>query len=86
MLTVLRTPGPLRRLLLAHLQSSLGTAAGYIALLVLAYDRLRSPWAIALALELETWSPRTALRTAREAVRHHRAEGDAAAEPEPSKA
>jgi MFS family permease len=50
MLTLLRTRGPLRRLLLSHLQSSLGTAAGYIALLVLAYDRLRSPWAIALVL------------------------------------
>jgi MFS family permease len=50
MLTLLRTRGPLRRLLLSHLQSSLGTAAGYIALLVLAYDRLQSPWAIALVL------------------------------------
>jgi len=50
MLTLLRAPGPLRRLLLSHLQSSLGTAAGYIALLVLAYDRLHSPWAIALVL------------------------------------
>jgi MFS family permease len=50
MLTLLRTRGPRRRLLLSHLQSSLGTAAGYIALLVLAYDRLHSPWAIALVL------------------------------------
>lgn len=50
MLKLLRTRGPLRRLLLSHLQSSLGTAAGYIALLVLAYDRLHSPWAIALVL------------------------------------
>jgi hypothetical protein len=47
---------------------------------------------IALGLELETWSPRTALRTAREAV-HRQREGEAAsastpapAEPEPSKA
>lgn len=37
---------------------------------------------IALALELETWSPRTAVRTARDAVRRHRTEAAA----EPSKA
>jgi MFS family permease len=34
----------------AHAQSSLGTGAGYVALLVLAYDRLESPWAITLVL------------------------------------
>jgi hypothetical protein len=34
----------------AHAQSSLGTGAGYVALLVLAYDRLESPWAISLVL------------------------------------
>lgn len=34
----------------AHLQSSVGTGAGYVALLVLAYDRVRSPWMVALVL------------------------------------
>lgn len=34
----------------AHAQSSVGTGAGYVALLVLAYDRLESPWAISLVL------------------------------------
>jgi hypothetical protein len=28
----------------AHLQSALGTGAGYVALLVLAYDRIGSAW------------------------------------------
>jgi MFS family permease len=31
-------------------QSALGTGAGYIALLLLAYERFRSPWAISLVL------------------------------------
>jgi MFS family permease len=34
----------------AHAQSSLGTGAGYVALLVLAYERFASPWAITLVL------------------------------------
>ena len=34
----------------AHAQSSLGTGAGFVALLVLAYERLESPWAISLVL------------------------------------
>jgi hypothetical protein len=34
----------------AHAQSSLGTGAGYVALLVFAYERLESPWAISLVL------------------------------------
>ncbi len=34
----------------AQAQSSLGTGAGYVALLVLAYERLESPWAISLVL------------------------------------
>ena len=34
----------------AHAQSSLGTGAGYVALLILAYERLESPWAITLVL------------------------------------
>ena len=31
-------------------QSALGTGAGYVALLLVAYDRFRSPWAITLVL------------------------------------
>jgi MFS family permease len=34
----------------ALLQSALGTGAGYVALLLIAYDRWHSPWAIALIL------------------------------------
>ncbi len=50
MLAFLRTPGPLRRFLLASLQSSMGNAIGYVALLLLAYEHFRSPWAISLVL------------------------------------
>ena len=39
-----------RAFFLAHAQSSLGTGAGYAALVVVAYERLESPWAIALVL------------------------------------
>jgi MFS family permease len=39
-----------RLFFVAHAQSSLGTGAGYVALLVLAYERLESPWAISLVL------------------------------------
>lgn len=39
-----------RRFLTAHAQSTLGTGAGYVALLLLAYERFRSPWAITLVL------------------------------------
>jgi MFS family permease len=42
---------PRTRLFFAALaQSSLGTGAGYIALLVVAYERFHSPWAISLVL------------------------------------
>jgi MFS family permease len=47
---LLRTPGPVRRFLLVSLQSSVGNAVGYVALLLLAYDRFRSPWAVSLVL------------------------------------
>ncbi|MEA2138166.1 MAG: hypothetical protein QOG56_1316, partial [Solirubrobacteraceae bacterium] len=49
-LVLIRTSGPLRLFLLATLQSSVGNAIGYVALLLLAYDRLRSPWAVSLVL------------------------------------
>src|SRR4051794_17785174 len=35
---------------MTHLQSSLGTGAGYVALVVIAYRRFHSPWAISLVL------------------------------------
>jgi len=37
----------------AHAQSSLGTGTAYVALLILAYERLQSPWAISLVLLAE---------------------------------
>lgn len=42
-----------RRFFAAHAQSSLGTGAAYVAVVVLAYDRFRSPWAITLILLAE---------------------------------
>ncbi|MEA2449402.1 MAG: hypothetical protein QOG63_1334 [Thermoleophilaceae bacterium] len=39
-----------RWFLLASMQSAIGTGAALVALVVLAYDRLHSPWAIALVL------------------------------------
>lgn len=45
---------PRSRLFFAALtQSSVGTGAGYIALLVIAFERLSSPWAIAVVLAAE---------------------------------
>jgi MFS family permease len=38
---------------LVYAQSSLGTGAGYVALLLIAYERFRSPWAISLVLIAE---------------------------------
>lgn len=37
----------------AHAQSSLGTGVGYVALLLVAYERFASPWAVALVLIAE---------------------------------
>src|SRR5215210_7205253 len=34
----------------AHLQGGLGTAAGYVALMLLAYERIGSPWAASAVL------------------------------------
>jgi MFS family permease len=47
---LLRREPRARRLLAAHAQSSLGNGAAYVALLVLAYDRFGSPWAVTLVL------------------------------------
>jgi len=49
-LALARTPGPLRRFLLISLQSSVGNAIGYVALLLLAYEKFHSPWAVSLVL------------------------------------
>jgi MFS family permease len=39
------------------LQSSLGTGAAYVALLLVAYERLKSPWAISLVLAADLLPP-----------------------------
>ena len=52
-LDLLRSERDARLFFLAHAQSSLGTGAAYVALVVLAYDRFRSPWAITLILLAE---------------------------------
>jgi MFS family permease len=49
MLKLLRQP-TLRRFFIAHGQSQLGTGAGYVALVLISYQRLHSSWAIALVL------------------------------------
>ncbi len=49
MFSVLRAP-PVRRFFVAHLQSQLGTGAAYVALLLVAYHRLHSGWAVAVVL------------------------------------
>ena len=48
-ISLLRQP-QLRRFFIAHGQSQLGTGAGYVALLLFAYQRLHSGWAVALVL------------------------------------
>ena len=35
---------------MAHAQSSLGNGIAYVSLLLLAYERMRSPWAIGVVL------------------------------------
>src|SRR5689334_16956155 len=42
-----------RPLLVAHLQSSLGTGAAYVALLLIAYERFQSPLAVSAILLCE---------------------------------
>src|SRR2546423_15543670 len=49
-LGLLRGEPRARRFFAAYAQSSLGNGAGYVALVVLAYDRWHSPWAITLVL------------------------------------
>ena len=50
LLAVLRAEPRARRFLLANLQSTIGSFAAVVALVVIAYDRLRSPWAITAVL------------------------------------
>lgn len=47
---LLRTERRARRFFAAYAQSALGNGAGYVALVVLAYQRWHSPWAITLVL------------------------------------
>jgi MFS family permease len=47
---LLRAEPQARRFFLAYAQSALGTGAAYVALVLIAYERLHSPWAIALVL------------------------------------
>jgi MFS family permease len=49
LLALLKTPG-IRRFFIAQFQSELGTGAAYVALMLVAYHRLHSGWAIALVL------------------------------------
>jgi MFS family permease len=49
----LLTSRHLRRFFFAHLQSQLGTGAAYVALVLIAYQRFHSGWAIALVLLAE---------------------------------
>ena len=51
--TVLSTEPRARRLLAAHAQSSLGTGAAYVALLLVAYERFESPFAVSAILLCE---------------------------------
>ena len=51
--TLLSSEPRARRLLLAHAQSSLGTGAAYVALLLVAYERFHSPFAVSVVLLCE---------------------------------
>jgi MFS family permease len=52
-LELLRRERSARIFFAAHAQSSFGTGASYVALLLIAYERFRSPWAIACVLLAE---------------------------------
>jgi MFS family permease len=47
---LLRCERRARRFFIAYAQSAIGNGAGYVALVALAYDRWRSPWAITFVL------------------------------------
>jgi MFS family permease len=52
-LDLLKTERRARIFFAAHIQSSFGTGAGYVALLLIAYERFHSPWAITAILLAE---------------------------------
>jgi MFS family permease len=52
-IALLRTEPRARVFFIALAQSSLGTGAAYVALLLIAYERLHSPWAVSLVLLAE---------------------------------
>jgi MFS family permease len=52
-LDLLKTERRARVFFAAHVQSSFGTGAGYVALLLIAYERFHSPWAITAILLAE---------------------------------
>jgi MFS family permease len=52
-LDLLKTERRARIFFAAHVQSSFGTGAGYVALLLIAYERFHSPWAITAILLAE---------------------------------
>jgi MFS family permease len=54
---LLRRDKEARRFFLAYGQSSLGSGAAYVALLLIAYARFRSPWALTLVLLAEFVPP-----------------------------
>jgi MFS family permease len=54
---LLREERQARRFFLAYAQSTLGTGAAYVAILLVAYERLHSPWAISLVLLAEIAPP-----------------------------
>src|SRR3954451_20834617 len=49
-LTLLRDVPAARRFFAVHLQSSLGTGMGYVALVLVALERFHSSWAVAVVL------------------------------------
>jgi MFS family permease len=52
-LDLLKTERRARVFFAAHIQSAFGTGAGYVALLLIAYERFHSPWAITAILLAE---------------------------------
>jgi MFS family permease len=54
---LLRNERRARVFFVAHTQSALGTGAAYVALLLVAYERFRSPWAISLVLVADLIPP-----------------------------
>lgn len=57
---LLRKEPNARRFFLVQAQSSLGNGAAYVGLLVLAYERFPSPWAITLILLADVLVPMAA--------------------------